>query len=81
MLIFNLFFLSSQKNMIHLLKRFLLLFALLIGAWLFVYAMFSFATFSPETEHTLQQYSLVTALVVFIIIVVYQRIKIGRILP
>ena len=62
----------------HLLKRFYLLLALLAGAWLFVYAICRFATFSPETEYTLQQYSVVTAFAVFMIIVIYKRIKIGR---
>gem|GEM_PF-4749544 len=64
--------------MAYLLKRVFLFLLLLAGAWLFVYAIFCFATFSPETEYALQRYSLITALVVFIIIVVYQRIKTNR---
>ncbi|RWW98918.1 hypothetical protein [Flavobacterium cerinum] len=64
--------------MSYLLKRLFLLLSLLIGAWLFVYVISFFATFSPETEFTLQQYSFITALIVFVVIVVYERIKVRK---
>ena len=64
--------------MAHLLKRFFLFIALFVGAWIFVYAITRFVALSPKTQFAVQQYAVVTALVVFIFIVGYKRIKMRR---